>query len=352
MSRQNDVALNASVFRPSAIPEACHALNKALMDLQAGQPNWWELITTWSLFLKVGAQNFRQMRLRGETAFPKPVVLECGQSFSIPSRQKGRDIPCRIITPEGNGTPSGVFMHIHGGGWVLSDEIQDSMLKSYADTANVVAVSVGYRLAPEFPFPSGPEDCYDAAEWLVDNAEKKFGAPFKFMGGESAGAHLSTLTAFHLLNHAEDKYSSFNLKGLVLQYGAYDLSYTPSMYTYRPGQRLILDRETVDHFIDAFLPDPKVDRKHASISPLYFDFASLAAAGKYLPPAIFTCGTEDILLDDTVFMSAKWQMAGGETFVKIVPGAPHGFSLFPPKLAAGTAETLMLIGQFLNEKAQ
>ena len=45
-------------------------------------------------------------------------------------------------------------------------------------------ISVGYRLAPEDPFPKGPEDCYDVAQWLVDHAETKLGAPLSFVGGE------------------------------------------------------------------------------------------------------------------------------------------------------------------------
>jgi len=61
------------------------------------------------------------MRVNGETPFPKPTILPSGKTSSIPSRQKGRDIATRVFTPE-NGKPKGVFLHIHGGGWVLNTE--------------------------------------------------------------------------------------------------------------------------------------------------------------------------------------------------------------------------------------
>lgn len=48
----------------------------------------------------------------------------------------------------------------------------------------MTVVSVGYRLAPEDPFPAATNDCYDAAEYLVDNADKEFGGPLRFVGGE------------------------------------------------------------------------------------------------------------------------------------------------------------------------
>ena len=60
---------------------------------------------------------------------------------------------------------------------------QDPLLQRLAN-AGLAVVSVGYRLAPEHPFPKGPEDCYDVAEWLADNAQAQFGAPLKFAGGE------------------------------------------------------------------------------------------------------------------------------------------------------------------------
>ncbi|KAK4977362.1 hypothetical protein LTR28_007210 [Elasticomyces elasticus] len=69
-----------------------------------------------------------------------------------------------------------------------------------------------------------------------------------------------------------------------------------------------------------------------------------------LPPAIFTCGTLDCLLDDTVMMSAKWAMSGAETVVKIYPGAPHGFIFFPPGGTETTEEGLKDVRVFITEK--
>jgi acetyl esterase/lipase len=76
-------------------------------------------------------------------------------------------------------------MHIHGGGWVLmSEKTTDPLLDFYADTSDCTVISVGYRLAPEYPFPAGPDDCFDVAEYLIKNAEKEYGGPLKFIGGE------------------------------------------------------------------------------------------------------------------------------------------------------------------------
>ncbi len=130
------------------------------------------------------------MRWDGETPLPKPVVIDSGKNTSIPSRDKGRDIPCRVFTPE-NGQTKGVFMHIHGGGWTLqSPEFQDTLLKFIADNGQLTVVSAGYRLAPEHPYPAGPQDSYDAAEWLVDHAKEKYGAELTFAGGEVRDARV------------------------------------------------------------------------------------------------------------------------------------------------------------------
>lgn len=290
------------------------------------------------------------MRAAGETPLPKATYLDSAEDLAIPSRDAGRTIPCRILRPQ-NGKPiKGVFLHIHGGGWVLQDEkSQDPALQEIANGTGTLAFSVGYRLAPEHPFPAGPNDCYDAAEWLVDNAEAKFGAPLAFAGGESAGGHLSMLVALHLLQSPVAKYADFRFKGLLLHFGCYSMIWTPYVYNFQRSDILVLDRDLMDHFINVFLPGMTDEQKRdPSISPFYADLEPLR--GK-LPPALFTCGTEDCLLDDTMFMSAKWLMGGGEAVVKIVPGAPHGYIMFPRSMkGSGADEGMQAVEDFMLSK--
>ncbi|KIW19922.1 hypothetical protein PV08_00497 [Exophiala spinifera] len=340
MDAHSDLSIDTTKFGRAAISAKTNALNEMLMDIMSTGPKWYE----------VGAPKYREMRAAGETPLPKSVYLDSAEDFAIPSRDAGRDIPCRILRPQNGKDIRAVFLHIHGGGWVLGDEkSQDSNLQDRANRTGVLALSVGYRLAPEHPFPAGPNDCYDVAEWLVDNATSKFGAPLGFVGGESAGAHLSMLVALHLMQHSAPRYAEFRFKGLLLHFGCYSMVWTPGVYHFQKRQPLVLDKDLMDAFRDAFLPGTsESERMHPSISPLY---ANLELLRGKLPAALYTCGTEDCLLDDTMFMSTKWLMAGGEAIVKIIPGAPHGYLAFPRSVeGSGAAEGLDAVEHFILSK--
>jgi acetyl esterase len=100
-----------------------------------------------------------------------------------------------------------------------------------------------------------------------------------------------------------------------------------------PSQRLwgtrnlVLSEPIISWFTDQFLPThDREQRRDPDISPL---FAELSA----MPPAIFTVGTQDPLLDDTLFMEARWRTAGNATELRIWPEAPHGFISLPMTVA-------------------
>lgn len=84
---------------------------------------------------------------------------------------------------------------------------------------------------------------------MIDNAKKAFGGPLLFMGGDSAGGHLSVVTCYHLL----ESRPNFAFRGLLLSYGAYDLSgLLPQTHNFKLP--LILDAEIMTHFISPALP--------------------------------------------------------------------------------------------------
>lgn len=93
------------------------------------------------------------------------------------------ELPTRVFRPESD--PAGLYIHFHGGGWVLGDvHHQDPRLQRLADTTNQVVVSVRYRLAPEHPYPAAPDDCEAAAVALIENAASRFAVTALTMGGE------------------------------------------------------------------------------------------------------------------------------------------------------------------------
>ena len=70
------------------------------------------------------------------------------------------------------------------------------------------------------------------------------------------------------------------------------------------------------------------DRSDPDVSPLQADLAGM-------PPALFSVGTLDPLLDDSLFMAARWRAAGAPAELALYPAGVHGFNAFPIELARG-----------------
>jgi acetyl esterase len=307
-------AYDPALFRPEAVDPDTAALNKAMIELLTPQPNWWI----------ISAAETREARRRGDGPFPAPVFSPRARTITITGRD-GNTIPLRVIAPD---QPRGIYLHCHGGGWVLGGaDMQDPMLERIADNTGLAVVSVEYRLAPEHPYPAGPDDCESAAAWLVRNGKAEFGTDVLTVGGESAGGHLAALTVLRMRN----RYGYTGFRGANLVYGVFDMSMTPSQRQFG-NTRLVLRTIDMQQFYNAYLPTGP-DRRDPDISPLYDDLKGLC-------PALFSVGTMDALLDDTLFMHARWVAAGNAAELAIYPGGAHGFTLFPNALAARAAERM------------
>jgi len=194
-------------------------------------------------------------------------------------------------------------------------DFQDETLEAIVEATGMACISVEYRLAPEHPFPEGPDDCEAAALWLVREGEKRFGTKRFFIGGESAGATLSAVT----LQRLRDRHGLTPFAGANLIAGCYDLGLTPSARDF-PWGRLVLTTRDIAQFVRAYVP-VGTDIRSPDVSPLYGDL-------KGMPPALFSVGTRDALLDDSLFMAARWEQAGNQTGFKLWPGGCHVFQAF------------------------
>jgi acetyl esterase/lipase len=253
----------------------------------------------------------RRARREGRGVFPPLVFCEHARTVSIPGR--AGEISLRILEPE---RPRGAYLHLHGGGWTIgSADGQDPLLWELAQATGLTAVSVEYRLAPEHPFPAGPEDCEDAALWLLANHGGRLA-----IGGESSGAHLAALTLLRLRDLHGISPRTFAAANLV--FGPFDLTGTPSRRLWG-NRELVLSSPVMDWFVEGFLPGLSDDERRApAISPLYAELHDL-------PPALFSCGTADPLLDDSLFMEARWRLAGNETTLSLWTQGIHAYTAFP-----------------------
>lgn len=311
--------LDPASFSDDAIPPETRTLNEGIIAATANMADWWD----------VGPQKVRDARARGEGVFPAPAKSERARWIEIDG--PGGKVKLRVVAPEKS---RGVYLHIHGGGHVLgAADQQDRLLEHFADTAQLTAVSVEYRLAPEHPFPAGPDDCEAAALWVHDHL-RDFGGDRLAIGGESAGAHLAALTLLRL----RDKHRRTPFHAANLVFGVFDLGLTPSARAFG-NERLVLRTLDIQKFGEAFLPGLDAEQKRAPhLSPLYADLRGLC-------PALFTVGTRDALMDDTLFMHRRWIAAGNKAELAIYPGACHGFIAFP---CPQTFQSLQQQAAFLN----
>ena len=299
------VDYDRAVFDPAAIAPETLRFNAELEATLAATPS----------ILDVPPQVVREARAAGRSVLGPVVRLPEAEERLI-SGPAG-PIPLRIVRPA---RARGAYVHIHGGGWALgAHDQQDVLLKVVADTTGLVAVSVGYRLAPESPYPAGPDDCEAAALWVVANVEREFGGNVLAIGGESAGAHLSAVTLLRL----RDRHGLTPFRTANLTYGQYDFALTPSVRRWG-ARNLVLSTPIIEQFVGWFTrPDERAD---PDVSPLHADLRGM-------PPALFTVGTLDPLLDDSLFMAARWTAAGNDAELAIYPGGVHAFNAFPIAIA-------------------
>ncbi|HKE75832.1 MAG TPA: alpha/beta hydrolase fold domain-containing protein [Acidimicrobiales bacterium] len=258
----------------------------------------------------------------GEDRAARLARIRQGIAELVPASPDGVDenvggVPCRVFHhPE----PRATYLQIHGGAMMFGAARMDDVANlAISKDVGVTVVSVDYRLAPEDPFPAGADDCLAVAAALLDG-----GADRLLIGGESAGG---THAATTVLRIRDELGRIDRVAGVNFEYGLFDFGRTPSMRGVRPSDLGDVIGRDHDEVVDAYLPGRSLaDLSDPACSPLYADLTGL-------PPALFTVGHADHLLDDNLFMAARWRAWGNQAELAVYPDCIHGFLRFPMALA-------------------
>jgi acetyl esterase/lipase len=237
---------------------------------------------------------------------------------------RSHSVPCRLYLPTVRDNSAAMLVYFHfGGGVIGSLESPHRLCGLIAKEAGAPVLSVDYRLAPEFKYPIGLEDCIAAYIWAVDNAAR-YGAPVgkAAVGGDSMGGNFAAIIAQEFRK----------TKPPVLQlliYPAVDvLSETPSMHDFADAWPLTA--EIVDFFMKQYLPE-HADPSEPRISPIRTqDLRGLA------PALIYTAGF-DMLLDQGEAYAHRLEEAGVKVAYTRFDALPHGFVAFPSAAPAAEA---------------
>ena len=239
-------------------------------------------------------------------------------------------VPVRLYWPADAGEgPYAVLLWIHGGGFVMgSIDGYDAVARALCSRTGCLVVSIGYRLAPENPYPAQVEDSLAAATWVRANIAELGGDPGRMVvAGDSAGGTLCAVLGHQL-------HGVFRLQ--VLLYPMTDLTMSqPSIEENADGY--LLTRNACDSFRSQYLGE-YADLKDPLASPLFADETQLAGA----PPALVVTAELDPLRDEGEAYAARLQEAGVPVDLVRFDGMIHAFFAFGAMIpAAGEALELV-----------
>jgi acetyl esterase len=259
---------------------------------------------------------------------PEPV----GDVTDLTIPGPGGELPLRLYRPEGQ-RPLPVLLYFFGGGWVLGTiDTADGVSRSLANATGALVAVVGYRLAPEHPFPAAADDCYAALCWVAEHAAGIGADPARIaVGGDSAGGNLAAGVALR----ARDTGPA--LAGQLLVYPNTDqLADDESMRA--ADDPYLFNRHSVAWYRQHYLAGPG-----DAASPLASPLRAESLAG--LPPALVITAEYDPLRDQGEAYAGRLADAGVPAELSRYPGMTHGFFTMAGTVDASRAAMAQAAGQ-------
>ena len=259
---------------------------------------------------QVGQQEARNMMHASRHVADAPVgELAVIRDVTMPG--PGGDLALRLYDARAERDPGPVVVFFHGGGFVLGDlDTHEPFCAEIARLLDLPVVAVDYRLAPEHPWPAGPEDCIAAARWVAESpAELGRQVTGLVPCGDSAGGNFAIIVSLAL----RDEPATAPVLAQWPIYPAADPAKGyPSFTDFSEGY--LLTREGMRWFDECYAPDGKDWR-----------YSPLVKSQEGMPPTLVVTASLDPIRDQGRAYAAACIAAGVATIFREAKGNIHGF---------------------------
>ena len=270
----------------------------------------------------LSAEMVRQFRqLPGMPPLPAPAPQPVERH--IPGPPGAPEVRLWVVDPAPLEKGKPLLLHMHGGGFMMTDPGWMPLLQGIATDCHCVVVSVDYRLAPETRYPGSLEDNYAALKWVhAHAAELGIDRSRIAVGGESAGGGHAASLAIHARDrNKEDVPICFQL----LIYPALD-DRTGSSHPAPPAVGHFMWTASANRFAWSSLLGVPAGSSKVPVAAVPARVASVAG----LPPAWIGVGSIDLFVEEDMEYARRLVHAGVATELLVVRGAFHGFDLLVP----------------------
>ena len=276
------------------------------------------LLGTWAAASRGAVEDQPIDQLRNSGLINSAVTGDSPRLFdvhdAVVDSAAGPPVPIRVYRPDAVERP--VIVYGHGGGWtLLSIDAADTLCRELAIGSGCVVVSVGYRLAPEHPFPAAFDDMWAVTTWAADGGLGWVPARLG-VGGDSAGGNLAAALALHARDTSR---ITVDLQLLLYPATGLDLD-TPSMRELGDDSRFRLSASTMRWFWGNYLEGDFTIRDQRAVPAAAVSFAGLA-------PAVVVTPAFDPLCDDGRRYAKMLRDAGVATDLVEPTTLPHGFAM-------------------------
>jgi len=248
------------------------------------------------------------------------------------------NIPVRVYSPAAN-EKLPVVLHYHGGGHMCGNiALYDTISRKIAKAGHCVVIAVEYRLAPEYPYPAGVDDCVFAlANYQQVLTDINYNEQVFIAGDSGGGAICTTLSQLSLFD------SNLQIDKQVLIYPSVDYTMScASINENTPG--FLLEKEKVDWYFSHYFQH---NENRKSVSPLFMPMVS--SIGKKMPETLVITAGCDPLRDEGVAYANAIAATGVNVIQHSFDDMIHAYMLLDALVVDECLQTYQMIGNFIKQ---